>query len=357
VVTRRAPICSFLVVAVAVMVTGCSSSGKPSSAPSSAVASSGTSTSASAGWDNVVTQAKADGKVTLYTDLTATLLATLVSKFQAAYGIKIDAYRDTDAAIASKLQADQTTNKPTADVFVGNDELFAESQGQKGLVVKPTGPAIVASSDYDKAKYVNQYGTFQVNATLLGAAWNSSCFPKGIKTYADLLDPSLKGKIGILDPAHSPAAVDFYENLDTRGTDYLQKLAAQKPQIYPNTAPIGPALASGQVCATPDISPPTVAALKAQGAPISFALIRPLWGSQVYASVVANAPHPAAAQVLANYLITKDGQGVLAAGQASAVKNVSEAVADLSDVQGVNWSAQTPENVAAFRARFDQLFR
>ena len=85
---------------------------------------------------------------------------------------------------------------------------------------------------------------FTVGASPLGIGWNTQLFPQGVKTFKDFLNPALaNGKIGIDDPSAGPAIVDFYNWLLAReGTDFLQKLAVQKPRIYLSAVPMAQAI-------------------------------------------------------------------------------------------------------------------
>ncbi len=50
----------------------------------------------------------------------------------------------------------------------------------------------------------------------------------------------------------APSIVDFYLWLEeTFGEEYVEQLAALAPRIYPSSLPIGEALGSGEISATP----------------------------------------------------------------------------------------------------------
>ena len=70
------------------------------------------------------------------------------------------------------------------------------------------------------------------------------------KTWNGLLDPSLVGKIGINEPAGGGVAfalfLMFYR-LPQYGPAFVDKLAAQKPRLYPGSAPGREDLSSGAI--------------------------------------------------------------------------------------------------------------
>ena len=64
----------------------------------------------------------------------------------------------------------------------------------------------------------------------------------------------------------APSIVDFYLWLEeTYGEEYVEQLAALEPRIYPSSLPIGEALASGEISASPYAAPQTLEGLKARG--------------------------------------------------------------------------------------------
>jgi len=176
-----------------------------------------------------------------------------------------------------------------------------------------------------------------------------------MKVYTDLLDPKLKGKIGVPDPAVSPSIVDYYFYLQEQfGPDIVEKLAAQKPQIFASVLTEAQNLTSGQISAALAVAP--LVDEKTNGAPVDYKIPSPAWGARFFGSVTAVAPHPNAAQLLADYLVTPDGQEAIARKAGSALPNVKGAVADVSNIREPNPAKLTPEAVAAFRADFKRLY-
>ena len=67
-------------------------------------------------------------------------------------------------------------------------------------------------------------------------------------TFDGLADPSLKGKLARPGVGAVPFVLGIYEVMGTeKGTEYLTKLAANEPRLYPSNTALGNALASGEV--------------------------------------------------------------------------------------------------------------
>ena len=180
----------------------------------------------------------------------------------------------------------------------------------------------------------------------------------GITGYADLLDPELSGRLGVPEPT-APSFVDFYLWLEeTFGEEYVEQLAALEPRIYPSTLPISEALASGEISATPFGGPGILEPLKAQGAPVEYGIAdEGAWGARFFGMVPTSAPNPNAGQLLANYMVTAEGQEVVQATAGSVLPDIPGTLITNDQVREQDLSKLTPEAVAAYQEKWNGLFR
>jgi len=301
----------FLAGAVAAVATGCGSgSGSDAAASSNGCASStpGTASSGSSAFDQTVAAANSEGSVTLYTSTQQPLVDAWTCGFEKAYPkIKLSVFRASPGQIDAKLAA----GNAGADVLVtsldGTVSTLAKYDAQ-GKLAALTGPNF---QDKDLKAAMESPDRFWEYATVFGWGWNTQLLPNGIHSWKDFLRPDLaNGKIAVWDPSVAATIPGFYAGQVAASGDpnYLKDLAAQKPVIYPTSEAMEDALASGEVAATMFASK-RVLTLKAQGAPVDFAV--PAQGAAVAAletGVLKTAAHPAAAQVLANWLASADGQ-------------------------------------------------
>jgi iron(III) transport system substrate-binding protein len=193
------------------------------------------------------------------------------------------------------------------------------------------------------------------SAAVLTFGWNTAQYPKGLKDYPDLLDPAPKGQIGVIEPSVA-SIVDFWLYLEGKfGTDFTDKLAAQNPKIYPSSLPMAQAMASGEISAGLFVQVQTDA--KKTGAPVDSGLSDTVWGALFQESVLKTAPHPNAAQLLANFIITQPGQEAVAHLAGSVLPNITGAVTTTDKVHRQDLSKLTPDAVAAYQARWNGLFK
>jgi iron(III) transport system substrate-binding protein len=194
---------------------------------------------------------------------------------------------------------------------------------------------------------------------VLTFGWNTKLYPNGLSDYTDLLDPALAGgKIGVVDPT-AASLVDFYLWLEeTYGADFVTKLAAQKPKIYPSSLPMGEALGSGEIAAGSFVAPIALVPAKAKGAPVDFKMrAAGAWGARYYGMVLKSGQHPNAAQLLTNFMVTPEGQALITPSAGSVQPNVPGTLITNDKVRVQDPSKLTPAAVAAYQKKWKSLFR
>lgn len=338
-----------------VALAACGSSGSSKAATPDSTGSTVPVAKVTPAWQKVIDAAKKEGSVTIYSSQGTDQLNDLAERFKKKYGIKVDILRDVDATIEAKVGAEHTANKPVADLVAISDASWINDKGAAGWWTKPTGPDFDAAA-YDKADNINEHGSFVTSAAVFAIGWNTQQVPEGIKSYKDLLNPKFKGKIGINDATVSPSVVDFYFYLqEQNGNDFVQKLAALNPQVFPSVLQIGQNVTSGQLSV--GLAVQALVDEKANGAPVDFLVPKPAWGVRFWTQITANAPHPNAAQLLGDFMVTTGGQEAIARKSGSALPDVAGAVISVKDVRKPDPSKLTPDAVSAFDAEFKKLFQ
>ncbi len=323
--------------------------------PPAAVAATTISPAKADSWADVIENAKKEGKVMIYSSQDPVRLNEIAVKFKAKYGITMEIYRDVDANLIPKVEAEKSTGKGIADVLAQAGapwQSLRDSEG--GWFVPVAGPAFSAST-FNRAANLSKSGSyFTSTAAILTFGWNTKLFPKGLKDYTDLLDPSLAGgKIGVIDPGGSAAITDFYLYLEEKyGASFIAKLAAQRPRIYVSSLPMKAAVASGEIAAGSFIPPPLEE--KLAGAPIDWGLSDTVWGARFNTAVLKSAPHPNAAQLLSDYLVSEEAQTILAKASGSVYPGIGLMTTDKVRIQNVAKLSQ--DQVNAFTERWRIMF-
>ena len=310
------------------------------------------STVASGSWNDVVAAAEKEGNVTIYSGQGTDQLEDLAAKFEQKYPkIKVEVVRGVETDFMPKVEAEARTGKGIADIFVLTDRSWLTAN--KDNFHAPRGPAFDDPA-YDRAENVLEDSYFVTNAAVLTFAWNSKRFAGEVQDYSDLIDPALAdGKIGI-PPADGASFVDFYKYLEENyGADFVEKLAAQRPRVYPSALPMAQALGSGEISAATFVQP-QVDEQKA-GAPVEWGLAKPSWGARFHGALLKSAPHPNAAQVLADFMITSEGQRAIARKNASVLPDIPGAVDITENVRKP--ANLTPEQIREYEEKWNEMFQ
>ena len=301
-------------------------------------------------WNAIVAAAKREGSVVLYTGFLPDRLADFKAAFEKKYDIDLTINRAVDSVLVTQVTAEHSAGRAIADLWVSTSLPYVLGSIKNGWVVDARGPDFFKKR-YDRSKYAKPGKAWQPGASAIGFGWNTQLYPPGLNGFRDILNQALSGRIGVLQPT-SPAGFDYYLWLKaTYGMNFIRSLAAQKPKVYVSAAPMQAALASGEISASAFLSP-SVLQLKDQGAPVDW---KPLgWNTAWYGMIFKQAPHRAAAQVLANFMVTPEGQRTLFLRNIPALPNIPGTYT--VPFRRVKLSELTPAKLNEQRAEWNELF-
>lgn len=262
-------------------------------------------------WQTVVDAANKEGQVVLYTNSDGVNAAFEAAWARAYPNIKLVVSKYASGELTTKLDAEKGGGAVGADVITVSTKPWLDAN--LNVLVKPTGPALEkywAGNEhvYGDGKYV------LVAATPLGAGVNTEQLAKlgnpPVSTYEDLLQPQLKGTLGIVPGTGAPAAEQwwYFAAKEMGGDSAVTRLADLQPRLYTVPATLATDLASGEVAVGAYNIKGTIEALAAKGAPIKFVTLEPVISTPVTAAVVGWARNLNAAQVFQNWLLSPDGQ-------------------------------------------------
>lgn len=284
-------------------------------------------------WLRVVEAAKKEGQVTVYISGYEAVLPFFEKEFPE---IKVTAVTARGNQLGQRLLSERRAEKYLADVVSsGANPNYQAFYAAKTLT--PIQPALILPEVVDQTKWYlkkhqysdpeSQYVFNYVGSATYGAVnYNSKLVDvKEFKSYWDLLNPKWKGKIEARDIREAgPGAGNtrfFYYHPDL-GPPFIRKLFGEMDTTLFRDFRQGPDwLATGKfaICFFCDVD-----ILKQQGLPVDT------FGPHVFKeggglvqqfgtlTFVDHAPHPNAAKVFINWLLSRRGQIVLQKTQANA---------------------------------------
>ena len=322
------------------------------SATSGKAAAAGPKRATAAQWKALVAKAKSEGSVTIYTVANPATTAAAAAQFKKIYGIDVTVNRQVDNTLVAQINAEQSTGKAVADIWVASSKPYIYGALKNGWVVDGVGPWFFARK-FDRKTYM--FGkAWILGEAVLGEAWNSGAYKSPVTGVPDFTKPEFTGKLGVPDPRVSTSFMDWYLWAQKKwGDNILDKLAAQKPKIYTSTLPMTQAVASGEIIGAP-VAAGTALTLKAAGAPIEFKVLPDNWNAPYFGMILKQAPHPAAAQLFANYLESPSGQALVMSTQGAIYPDIPNTFYAKPRVQHLN--DFTKAKVDAFNAQWVSLF-
>ena len=297
-------------------------------------------------WDEIVAAASDEGEVTLYSSHAPANLEALKVAFEAEYpNITMTYVRGTDSDLIPKVEVENQTGNAVAGVHMTNDAGWVDRAAESDQFSVPVVAPGIESPDYRADEAMIGDAFFMTSATSIGLAWNTDEVPDGLATPQDVLDPRFDGRVGVVSPAGFPAVVHIYKRMDIDYADgYVEDLAGMNPRIYSSGPGVTQALSSGEVWVAPGASM-DVLIERDKGAPVDFALPPNPIGVPFYSHVLSAAPNPNAAQLLAEFMLTEEGQAALSQNYISVLPGVPGTGVEGSDVVAQDLEVADPESI------------
>ncbi|MCB1743706.1 MAG: extracellular solute-binding protein [Gammaproteobacteria bacterium] len=252
--------------------------------------------------------ARQEGELTWYVAQFGTSESEAMGQaFTARYpGIKVNVIRTTGQVAYARLMQDIRANVAQCDVFSATDvgHLVSLKADKKLLQFTPENAAKLRKPylDMDPDGY---YYTTSANPTIM--VYNTNLVPAGEApvNWTDLIDPKWKGKVAISHPGFSGSTGSWAVMMKKLyGIAFFEKLEKQDPLIGRSLIDPPTVLTAGERSIGIS-SLATATRLKLAGNPIE--IVYPSDGAKLSLSgsaILANAPHPNAAQLFFNHLLS-----------------------------------------------------
>lgn len=302
---------------------------KPPEVPKAPV--SATAQGWEAEWATVLAAAKKEGEVTgIYTQWEPGARVALIEAFKQKFGIDLEfspVGKGTEATV--KLTAERRAGLYMSDVIgLGGTTTLLEMK-PAGLLA-PIEPMLILPEVKDPKNWMAERVFLDQGKYVIGFSAtynpyldrNTDLVKEGdIKSYNDLLDPRWKGKIVMGDPTVSGSGNSWTRLVVSiwgmdKAKDFMRQLAKQEPMISRNLQVSAEWLARGKYPVGLALHSPALAVFQNAGLPV--ARIRVIEGGSITASGSClslpggTIPHPNAAKIFINWVLTKEGQTLFA---------------------------------------------
>jgi iron(III) transport system substrate-binding protein len=197
----------------------------------------------------LIEAAKKEGELVIYTAFARRFLPEIGDLFKKMYNLGDDFNvrftRKGTGATIQMVEAEYMSGRSNWDVVMQSNESAFLRWIDRGMLLKYQPPNI------GNLKYIDSHGTRVAAQGWIGSVviHNKRVPEKDYpKTYADVLDPKWKGRIGLSNPATAGPAVMFTRFiLDFYGWDFFRKLGRNQPIITKGNSAVEQLILSGEI--------------------------------------------------------------------------------------------------------------
>ncbi len=286
--------------------------------------------SVGADWESTLVAAKKESKVSVMSDVTATMRDALTLDFEKKYGISVDLFGISGREVGPRVAAERKAGQFLWDIYIHGSTTALEAMIPMGAF-DPLEPALIladvkdpktwrggAIEFLDPGKMVVvmtpfHRGTIFYNTKLVNA--------KEFKSHKDLLHPKWRGKMVVDDPRRAGPGVatfTFFYLHPELGPDFIRALGKQQMTILRDYAQEVDAVGQGRYPVLIGAADFVAINRAKQGVPIAIVDARQLKEGTDLSPTNGNvalfnrAPNPNAAKIYINWLLSKEGQTIFA---------------------------------------------
>jgi len=253
--------------------------------------------------------ARKEREVVVYTSLNLKDSVPITEAFEKKYGVKVQLWRSSSEKVLQRAIAEARAGRFACDILETNGPEM-EALHRERLLEEFFSPHFkdLPPSAFPKHRHyvADRFNFFTI-------AYNTNLVKANEvpDTYEDLLHPRFAGKVGI-----EASDVDWFGAIvkamgEEKGLAYFRKLAAAKPEIRTGHTLMAELVASGEIPLAATNYNHNAERLVVKGAPIRWKALKPTFGRPNAIGVAKRAPHPHAALLFSDFMLSPQGQTLL----------------------------------------------
>ena len=272
--------------------------------------------------------ARREGEVVWYTAMNVPDAEAVKKPFVERYPfLTLTILRSTGEKVRTRILTEARAGRHTWDV-VSFNLLDIEALNREGLLGAYASPQARTGYPAGAVDPDGRWAAIYVRQYVIG--YNTRLVKQPPQSWQDLLAPPWMGKLALdeSDVEWYAAMLDYWGR--DKGLAYMRALAAQKPQQRRGHSLLSRLLVAGEFPLAL-IHAAEVEKEKQDGAPVDWVkMLDPVVTSPSQVAIAAKAPHPAAARLFVDFLLSEPGQRAIAArGRVPARSDVASGAAAL----------------------------
>lgn len=259
----------------------------------------------------VLEKAKQEGTVSVYTSLSPTDAKPIVAAFEAKYGIKVEMWRGQSEGVVQRVLSEARAKRSAVDVVETNGPEM-ESLAREQVLAEFHSPSFkdLPAEIFPKHR---QWVPDRLNFYVVAYNTNKVRPEEIPKSYEGFLDPKWKGRIALEanDSEWMGGVVHAWG--EKRGMDFFRRLAELKPELRKGHILLMQLIASGEVEVGLASYYGNAASAKLRGGAVGWTAVEPVIARPQGIGIARTAPHPNAALLFADFMLSPEGQNMLGA--------------------------------------------
>jgi iron(III) transport system substrate-binding protein len=213
--------------------------------------------------------------------------------------------------LIARFEGELSSGGTEADVISIASPTFYQGHMEDGVIAPLADLGLPALPDFPEA-YVGD-GYADVAFAPIGVCYNTDAVDD-MSSYQDLLNPDLRA-VWVDPTTNDPALAIWLVVGDDQGPDFIPQWAAREKTLTASVVPGAQLVVAGEGDFVFPCYETIAKSLSADGAPITYKVLGPTTGGDGYYGVIADSPHPDAARLFMNYLLTPEGQVAVTSGR------------------------------------------
>jgi len=282
--------------------------------------------------------AKREKELTFYSSIPPDDIGALVSAFDKRYGLKVKVWRADSEGFLQRVVREARARRFEVDVMAGSssalEPLYRENLLQQ--VDSPLLSGVIPEAIAPHRQWVAVYLSTIVQAYNTDLVREDS-LPK---TYYDLLRPQWKDKLGIEAEDFDWFAQVITDVGEAQGLRLFRDIVASNGiSVRKGHSLLTNLVVAGEVPLALTAYGFLAEQAKRKGAPLDWFVIPPVIARPTAEGLARNAPHPHAAVLFFDFLISKEGQQILANRQFATVSRTIASPFDKGPIKLIDSAA------------------
>ena len=254
--------------------------------------------------ERIVAAAKKEGELMLYSSLTQEDQLRLAADFKRRYGITVKSWRGSQANILQRVLGEARGVRFEADVIETNAPQL-DVLARAKLLQKMNSPYIEQELLPETMPTHGEWAPDRLNLLVYAYNTNSVKSADVPKAWQDLLDPKWKGRIG-MESTNVEWFAALVDSLGEKpGLDLFRRMSDGGVAVRTGHTHSTGLVIAGEIPLMLGVYSHDVDRMKAKGAPVNWFVLPPAVVLPSAVAVLRRAPHPNAAALFYDYMLTE----------------------------------------------------